>query len=155
MNKIREGNLNTFQITQFPNLVQRNVGSFDTDVIVPCEIREEGEFVILKKEGNKKIPREVRLAGADMMVEKKPIDSNRQKAITANYLRWPADPRMDNPQYRVNLNVQEDLKTKLFSFYLHKRTDAENLMNYLLIKSKGLEKSKDVLRFSIVGLFDF
>jgi hypothetical protein len=83
-------------------------GDIRDDNIYTGKVDKNGTLIINSK-GLKKKPKEIDLREASIWVEQRPLDPNREKALTANYLAWSDDTRVENANFRVCIQSEKDL----------------------------------------------
>lgn len=139
------------------DILVQEAGDITEDSIYTGRLDPNGSLIVNSK-GLKKKPKEVDLFEANLWVEQRPNDANRTKALTSNYLMWTEDSRIDSLDHRVCIQSEKDLKTQNYvgqtnqAIYTKTLTEAKNIMAFLLIRTKHLDQSRDLVTFSIVKL---
>lgn len=110
LTKLDSENIVSYLTLKEDHLVQQS-GELRDDGIYAGKIDEDGNLIINSK-GLRKRPLQVDMREANIWVEKKPIDPNREKALTANYLIWSEDARVESSGFRVCIQTEKDLKVQ-------------------------------------------
>ena len=118
LSKLRNSNLKSFDYTPGPVLIQTNTIFFNDDQLYKGEVEINGTLLINYKVKAK--PEAIKLTGMSIWIEKRPRDENREKAITSNYLRWSDDQRLLGLDFRMVVQVEQDLKIKS---YVRRKTE--------------------------------
>lgn len=108
LSKIKLENIKTFEFAPGPVLIHKYSKFLRDDTLYEGELRNDGKLTYQIK-GTKKQVNEIEMANLSVWVEPRPLDENRTKATTANYLRWIEDSRVDNFNYRVCIQSERDL----------------------------------------------
>lgn len=104
---MKANNIVTYLAIKEDHLIQQS-GDIREDHLYQGKITKDGSLIINSK-GLKKKPREIDMREANIWVEQRPLDANREKALTANYLAWSDDTRVDSTDFRVCIQSERDL----------------------------------------------
>lgn len=110
MGKLNNNNLIAYLSVPEEVLVQE-AGELSDDSVYTGKITVDGELIVNSK-GLKKKPKKVELADSNMWVEERPNDANRVRALTANYLMWTEDNRIENLDFRICIQTEKDLRSQ-------------------------------------------
>lgn len=112
LDNLRQQNLETFGYKGGKDIVVHKFShSIRGEELFESEIRDDYR-ILIKPKGSKKDYSMLDLKDMNIWVEPRPADPNRTKAITANYLEWIEDPRIDLMKYRVMIQIERDLKIR-------------------------------------------
>lgn len=110
MSRLNNNNLIAYLSVPEEVLVQES-GEITDDSVYTGKITADGELIVNSK-GLKKKPKKVELADSNMWVEERPNDANRVRALTANYLMWTEDNRIENLDFRLCIQTEKDLRSQ-------------------------------------------
>ena len=108
LSKIKIENVKTFEFAPGEVLIHKYSKFLKDDTLYQGELQKDGKLIYQVK-GSKKQANQIEMANLSVWVEPRPLDENRTKATTANYLRWIEVPRVDNCDYRVCIQSERDL----------------------------------------------
>lgn len=115
LNKLKSENLKSFILADASILVQKYNSVTMDDIMYEAELKETGDISLkIKSGGIKEVEKQMELSGFEIDVESRPKDPNRIKSITANYLRWVEDPRVEQMNHRVAIKIEKDLRIEQY-----------------------------------------